>query len=97
MYKIYKYKITTEDINNEFIVLPYGAEILSVTCQYNIPILYCLVDPHETRTENRPIIIKGTGWDIDNETVNRLTYHHFNFLGTIQQYNSELVWHVWVK
>lgn len=97
MYRIYKYIITREAVEEEFITLPYGATILSTVCQCDMPVLYCLVDPEETRTEKRSIIVRGTGWDIDNETVNMLTRQHFNFLGTIQQYGGELMWHVWVK
>ena len=97
MYRVYKYIITRKNVEEEFITLPYGATILSAICQHDMPVLYCLVDPEETRTKERSIIIRGTGWDIDNETANMLTYQHFNFLGTIQQYDGELMWHVWVK
>ena len=97
MYRIYKYTITREIVREESITLPYGATILSAVCQYDTPILYCLIDPEEIRTEKRSIIVRGTGWDIDNETVDMLTYQNFNYLGTIQQYDGELMWHIWVK
>lgn len=97
MYRIYKYPITQKNVEQESITLPYGASILSATCQNNIPVLYCLIDPEEDRTEDRTIIVKGTGWNIDKETIDLITYYNFNFLGTIQQYDGELIWHIWVK
>lgn len=97
MHKVYKYPITQDNIIHENITLPRNAIILSVICQNNLPVLYCLVDPEEEWTEDHTIIVAGTGWEIDKETVNKITRNNLKFLGTIQQYEGQLIWHIWIE
>lgn len=97
MKKIYKYKIDPNDIYNGYILLPYGAEVLSATNQYNKITLYCLIDDEEEREEERTIIVKATGEGIPQETIDKIKYYHFQFLGTVSLFDGDLIWHIWIK
>ena len=97
MKKIFKYIITDNDVLRENVILPYGAEILSAINQYDKLVLYCLVDPNEDRKEDRTIIIKKTGEEIPQETIDKIKYYHFNFLGTVSLFNGDFILHIWVK
>lgn len=97
MYKIYKYQITPDNVESGSITLPYNAKILSVINQNENIMLYCLVNAEEDRTEERSLILLGTGWDIDDVKMDMINYHNFNFIGTVVQLDGKLVWHLWMK
>lgn len=65
--------------------LPAGAEILHVSEQSGLPVMWFLADPTETRKEKRKLAIKGTGmvWNSGENLV---------YLGTVQ--TPPFVWHV---
>ncbi len=97
MFKIYKYPITLENIKNKVIVLPYKAKILSLVNQYDLPILYCLVDPAEDRTKEHTLIVKMTGEEIDAEEMENIVIYNFSFLGTVLLNGDDFVLHFWIK
>jgi hypothetical protein len=74
---IYKYEIDT------IVVMPKGAEILSVQIQHGKPHMWALVDNKE-QLEERQFNIIGTGWEMD--------FTNNKYIDTFQDGN--LVWHV---
>lgn len=78
----YPFEITDEfDLN-----MSRGAEILSVAYQHTRPTLWVLVDS-EAEVQVRKFRVIGTGHPIEDD--NSLIY-----LGTIQDPNIGLVWHL---
>ncbi|MDZ4250363.1 MAG: hypothetical protein U0990_09770 [Candidatus Nanopelagicales bacterium] len=70
------------------IVMPRGAEVLSVGVQHDVICLWALVDPNAPY-EARSFRIAGTGHLIlDAAETDR-------FLGTIQLAGGNLIFHVW--
>lgn len=85
MKTIYKFPLNpSRECQN--IVLPLGAEMLSVIEQRGQVILYCLVDPDAEGIEVREYLITGTGWAINEEDSMRLI-----FIGTVKV--GTFVWH----
>jgi len=83
---IWKFELETTD--NQTIEMPVNAEILTVQTQNEIPCIWALVDPTETK-EKRFIEVFGTGHDIHYDMgVSR------NYLGTYQLHGGSLVFHV---
>lgn len=97
MKRIYKYQVRLNDTYNGYIQLPYGAEVLSAINQYNRIVLYCLVDDEEDRTEQRTLIVAATGEGLPQETIDKIKYYHFQFLGTVSLYGGNVIWHIWIK
>lgn len=85
--RIWKYTLELKD--EQTIMMPAGAMILSVQTQKGVPMLWALVDPTHTTTPRR-FAVFGTG--VDEFEVNGLT-----FIGTIQQRSGGLVWHVFER
>lgn len=83
MKKIFKYPVNITDSQN--VVMPAGAEILTVQIQGRTPVLWALVDESGLPTQRR-IEVHGTGNAIQNSTG--LTY-----IGTIQTHEGQFVWH----
>ena len=83
MKKIFKYRITHP---LDVISLPEGAEILCVQIQHELPCIWALVDPDAPLVQRRFIIV-GTGQDISNVDSS-------NYIGTFQQAQSSLIWHL---
>jgi hypothetical protein len=79
MKRIYKYKFQNR------IVLPIGAQVLTVQLQDREPYLWALVDPFN-QDETRNFEIFGTGWDLKGDSNNG------KYIATFQQ--DSLVWHV---
>lgn len=83
---IWKFQLKT--VGNQTIEMPVNAEILTVQTQNEIPCIWALVDPTETR-ENRFIEVFGTGQDVQYDMgVGR------NYLGTYQLHGGTSVFHV---
>lgn len=88
--RIFKYTLETKD--EQVIILPKGAEILTVQTQFNEPQLWALIDPNCKNTEVRFIEIFGTGHPIDfDRGVDR------KYLATYQLYDGNFVFHVFER
>jgi hypothetical protein len=75
--KIWKYPLEVETTN--VVLMPKGAEILSVGLQDNKPVVWALVNPDEEDKEPKVLEMFGTGESIPYDMgVNR------RFLGTLQ-------------
>ncbi len=81
---IYKYDVSVSD---KFTIdMPINAEILSFQDQGGLLRLWAAVWPNSS-TESRKFAVRGTGHEIDMDTVKK-------FIGTAQQLNGKLVWHL---
>jgi hypothetical protein len=80
---IYKYQARVDD--DLTIVMPEGAEVLTVQMQHNTPCVWALVDPHVAKMELRRFHWRGTGHNADN--LGR-------YVGTIQMAGGELAFHL---
>jgi hypothetical protein len=74
---IYKYEVDT------IVVMPIGAEILTVQLQNGKPWIWALVEWYN-QLEERNFNVIGTGWEI--EEVNH------KYIATFQ--DGDMVWHV---
>ena len=85
MKKIYKYPLEIEDEQN--VLLPTGAKILTVQSILDKPYLYALVNP--TAPNNMAVTIRafGTGHPISDSD-------YLEYIGTFQIYGGHLVFHV---
>ena len=81
--KIYKY--TLELVPEQKVKMQFGASILTVQVQNDVPCLWALVDP-KMHMVYRTIYIRGTGHEFDAKA--------FKYINTFQQLNGGLVWHV---
>jgi hypothetical protein len=86
MKTIYKYELAIDDTQE--LMLPEGAEILTVQMQDGYPRLWALVDPHAPK-KRRYIDIYGTGHPVGDK--------HGQYLGTFQEHGGQLVWHVFER
>lgn len=85
MKQIWKYQL--EIVDNQIILMPENAEILSVANQRETLCLWALVDPEALKKE-RHIRIIGTGNNIHH------SFYKEKFIGTVLMENGFLVWHV---
>ncbi len=83
MRTVRKYPVN-EHVNEFFIEIPKGAEILTLQVQSDQPMIWALVDTEETMVQ-RKFIIVGTGQPFKDSLLTRYT-------GTYQQ--GRFVWHV---
>lgn len=83
MKKVFKYTIEPDDYIN--LLLPRGAEVLSIQEQDGHTQLWALVDPHN-ETEVRTFRLAGTGHPIEDDKL--------EFIGTFQLKNLGLVFHL---
>lgn len=79
---IYKYQLALVD--RQFVEMPAGSHILSVTEQHGALCLWALVDP-SSPPEERVIVIAGTGGPAPDVLP---------FIGTVLMAAGNLVWHV---
>jgi hypothetical protein len=82
MKTIYKYPILVVD--EQTVIMPFGAEILTVQMQNGQPCLWALVDTSNPINQ-RHIQVRGTGHDCSDAG---------RYIGTFQMENGELVFHV---
>ena len=75
--KIWKYALDIDTTN--VVLMPKGAEVLSVGLQNNKPVVWALVDPNEEEKDPKVFYMFGTGEGISLE-MNANT----RFLGTLQ-------------
>ena len=83
MRTIWKYQIPIKD--HFELELPQGAEILTIQMQYGEPQLWALVNP-TAQLEFRLFRLSGTGHPI--------TYSYLDYIGTVQQAEGQLIWHI---
>lgn len=82
MTTIYKYPILITDWQQ--VEMPSNATILCVQLQGDVLCLWARVDPERTPTQ-RTIYIYGTGRACRSGGI---------YIGTVQQFDGTLVWHV---
>ena len=63
--RIYKYKLG-DYLDKSSVRLQMGAKILSVNKQNNEWFLWAMIDPYETKMEERVIRMAGTGHTLEN-------------------------------
>jgi len=83
MRSIWKFELETVD--EQSIEMPFAAEMLDVQVQYGKPCLWALVDP-SAKLIRRKIITHGTGHLVPETTG--------DYIGTYQQENGRLIFHV---
>lgn len=84
MKKVYKYPVPIEDVFK--ILMPKGAEILSVQSQRGDPQIWALVDPLLEATEERLFRFAGTGHQIVQENL--------KYIGSFQNEAQTLIFHI---
>lgn len=87
MKTIWKFSLDLTDSQN--LMLPSGAQLLSVAMQGPALCLWALVDPQGAK-ERRQIEIRGTGHPI--EGADELV-----FIGTVLQNGGQFVWHIFER
>lgn len=85
MKTIWKFPIRITD--TQTVLMPKGAQILSVGTQGNRLFLWAMVDSNAA-LESREIAIFGTGHPLPDSELAAA------FIGTTQQHEGALVWHV---
>jgi len=85
MITIYKYPLQIAD--EQAVMLPIGAKILSFANQFETPVIWALVDTDVDETELNEFNMFGTGHEIPRMTP--LTY-----IGSAQFQGGEFVWHL---
>lgn len=83
---IYRYPLLVTDYQE--VLMPIGAEILTIQTQGENPSLWALVDPNESNVESRSIEMFGTGHPIADDLN---IYHHY--ISTFQLQEGKLVFH----
>jgi len=92
MKKVYKYTIlrTSQSTVEDHLLLPRGAQILSVAEQRDEIVLYAVTDNLQTEYENYRIHIAGTGHPLPDDIDTA------RFLGTVNLMEGSLMFHVYV-
>lgn len=85
---VYKYPLEIED--EQVVLLPTGARILTVQQQNNNIFLWALVNPTSTNAQAFTIRIHGTGHAISDSD-------ELEYINTVQLYGGKLLFHVFVK
>lgn len=86
MKTIHKYPINIVD--EQQILLPENAIIISTAIQRGVLCLWAIVDTEE-KMESRTIRIVGTGHEMYSDDL--------RFIGTVQQMEGQFIWHVFEK
>ena len=81
---IWKYELAMVD--EQFVAMPIGAEVLTVQTQHNRLCVWAQVDPTK-HPELRRFVILGTGNPYEHRDGMR-------YIGTVQTHGGSLVWHV---
>jgi len=83
MKQIWKYFL--EVTEKQEIVMPAGAEFLTVQVQRDIPYIWVCVNP-DNELETRQIRIHGTGHNIND-------CENFKYISTFQMHDGSLIFH----
>jgi hypothetical protein len=86
MTTIWKYPLKVTD--EQAVMMPRDARILTIQTQYDQPCLWAWVD-NEKNLESRKIRIYGTGHPMAREAI--------EYIGTFQIHGGSLVFHVFEK
>lgn len=84
MKTIFKYPLAITD--SQAVLMPIGAEFLSVQFQGEDLCLWALVDPNAKKIAQTFWIV-GTGHPVPAS-------EYLKFIGTAQQFGGKLVWHI---
>lgn len=87
---IWKYVLKPEVTQD--ILLPLGAEVLSVQNQFESVCLWALVDPKETQTQTATVDSIGTGHELPEPRMRTR-----KFLGTVLLSRGGLVFHFFLR
>ncbi len=85
---IWKFQLEIKD--EQSILMPAGAEILTVQVQHGIPCVWALVLP-SVPMEQREFRIYGTGHPVDDSEI------FLSYIGTYQLQEGSLVFHVFER
>lgn len=88
MKTIYKYQL--QIVDHQLVQIPKKATFLSVQFQENQLCMWLIVDTERMDLEAAHISIFGTGHELP-DSVDSAKYW---YLGTVQQFNGKLVWHI---
>jgi len=83
MRNVWKYKLTANDYID--VEMPKGAEVLTFQIQFDIPCIWCLVDP-DAEKESRRFRLAGTGHDIKEDNL--------KYIGSCQVHEGALIFHL---
>lgn len=86
--KIYKYPLEVQD--EQVVLLPTGAKILTVQAQKDRPCLWALVNPTAPNDMAVTIRIIGTGHEIQDSD-------NLEYISTFQSFKGQFVLHAFVK
>jgi hypothetical protein len=86
MVTIWKYPLEVTD--EQDVLLPLGARILTVQSQNDRPCLLAIVEP-DMRVSARKIVTHGTGHQFSDKNL--------NYLGTYQLRGGSLIFHVFER
>ena len=86
MTTIYKYVLN--DNLKQTLSLPIGAKILTVQTQYNKAVLWAVVNPEQTRKQERIFKIRPTGHIFEDGSKDK-------YIGTFQLDNGDFVGHLY--
>ncbi len=89
MKRINKYEL--KGLDEQIIMLPKGSVVICAKVQFNVPVIYAIVDTKEKEMEAKAFVVFSTGQDID---VNMSSW---TYLDTIATHNENLVWHIFYK
>ena len=78
------WKFTIELTSEQKVLMPRGAEILTVQIQRDFLSLWARVDP-KAEAEERSILVRGTGHEVQD---------HAKYIGTVQVLDGQFIWHV---
>ena len=92
MTTIYKYDLKVTNYQN--IKIKGLKRVLSVFNQHDILVLYALVDPESQEDTDIIVVLIGTGNKIESPVATRIGAGVLSFLGTVSQYDSKLMWHI---
>jgi len=99
MFSIYKYPVLlNEETESMYVSIPTGSEVISVDLiDSTTAYIYAIVDQEVDSFEIREILWLGTGWNLDQETRDKMSY--YEFLGTckINDLKNNLVYHFWIE
>ena len=85
--EIRKFRLQIKD--KQKINMPVDSKILSVQEQFDIAVIWALVNPDMLDYEDVSIRMIGTDHDIEDEILDA------QFIGTVQLHSGSLVSHVW--
>ena len=83
MAQVWKFPIYANSVQS--ILMPKGAQILSVQTQQGSPVIWAIVDPAADK-EKRIFSVYGTGHNMPKDGL--------KYVGTWQESNQYLVWHL---